>query len=275
VHPGRMLWPALADPAQVDEAVLNLAINARDAMPRGGRLTIETANAVLDDDYAARHSEVKAGDYVQLSVSDTGEGMSAEVIQRCCEPFFTTKGVEKGTGLGLSMVYGFVKQSGGHIKIYSETGHGTSVKLYFPRAQSVDEPAARVASEMPPARGECVLVVEDNAELRAVSVKQLGDLGYRALEARDAREALTLLAAHPEVSLLFSDIVMPGGMTGTELAREVRRLYPALKILLTSGYTARAMSNGFHDIDGLDMLLKPFRKSDLAKRLRHLLDTTG
>jgi PAS domain S-box-containing protein len=273
LHPGADLWPALADSAQVDEAILNLAINARDAMPKGGKLTIETTNAHLDEDYAARHAEVRPGDYVQLSVSDTGAGMSAEVIEHCFEPFFTTKDTEKGTGLGLSMVYGFVKQSGGHIKIYSELGHGTSVKLYFPRATTPGSVASVGGPHVvPPAAGEWILVVEDRADLRAVSVKQLNELGYRTLDAANAKTALAVLAAHPEVRLLFSDIVMPGGMTGTELAREARRLYPDLGILLTSGYTARAMANGFHDIEGIELLLKPFRKSDLARKLRELLD---
>jgi PAS domain S-box-containing protein len=273
LHPGADLWPAMADAAQIDEAVLNLAINARDAMPRGGRLTIETTNTHLDEDYAAHHAEVVPGDYVQLAVSDTGSGMSAEVIEHCFEPFFTTKDVEKGTGLGLSMVYGFVKQSGGHIKVYSELGHGTSVKLYFPRAGTPGKETARAASDAPTAIAhECVLVVEDRADLRAVTVKQLTDLGYRTLEAENAKAALDMLAAHPEIQLLFSDIVMPGGMTGTELAREAHRLYPRIRILLTSGYTARAMANGFHDIEGLDLLLKPFRKTDLARKLRDLLD---
>ncbi|WP_374370624.1 PAS domain-containing protein [Dongia sp.] len=272
LHPGDNLWPAMADAAQVDEAVLNLAINARDAMPKGGKLTIETMNTPLDAEYAAHHAEIVPGDYVQLAVSDTGIGMSPEVIEHCFEPFFTTKDVEKGTGLGLSMVYGFVKQSGGHIKLYSELGHGTSVKLYFPRAGTPSMTAAHAATEAPPAGAECVLVVEDRADLRAVTVKQLADFGYRTLEAENARGALAMLAAHPEIQLIFSDIVMPGGMTGTELAREAHRLYPRIKILLTSGYTARAAANGFHDIEGLDLLLKPFRKADLARRLRALLD---
>ncbi len=273
LHPADNLWPALVDAGQVDEAILNLAINSRDAMPGGGKLTIETQNANLDDDYAAHNAEVTAGDYVQLSISDTGTGMPPDVIERCFEPFFTTKAVEKGTGLGLSMVYGFVKQSGGHIKIYSEIGHGTSVKLYFPRAGSLREADGPVAATSPVAKGECVLVVEDNADLRAVSIKQLSDLGYQTLSAGDAKQALTLLAEHPEIALLFSDIVMPGGMTGIELAREAQRLYPQLKILLTSGYAARAMSNGFHNIANLDLLLKPFRKHELAKRLRDLFES--
>ncbi len=274
LHPASDLWRVLADPAQMDEAILNLAINARDAMPKGGTLTIETANTRLDDEYAAHHAEVRAGDYVQVSVSDTGMGMTQEIVDRCFEPFFTTKSAEKGTGLGLSMVYGFVKQSGGHIKVYSETGHGTSVKIYLPRADR--QVQAGMASE--PAKGalsqgrEVVLVVEDNADLRTVMIKQLTDLGYETREADNAKAALAELAKHPEIELLFTDIIMPGGMTGVELAREVRRLHPRVKILLTSGYTARAMANGFHDIDGLELLQKPFRKHDLAQRIRSILD---
>ena len=274
LHPAADLWRVLADPAQMDEAILNLAINARDAMPKGGTLTIETANAHLDDDYAAHHAEVTAGDYVQVSVSDTGVGMTQETIDRCFEPFFTTKAAEKGTGLGLSMVYGFVKQSGGHIKIYSEVGHGTSVKIYLPRADR--QAQTRVMSDRAadaPTRGrEVVLVVEDNTDLRTVMVKQLTDLGYETREAENAKAALVALDKYPEVDLLFTDIIMPGGMTGVELAREVRRLHPQIKILLTSGYTARAMANGFHDIEGLELLQKPFRKNDLAQKIRHILD---
>ncbi|HET6158091.1 MAG TPA: PAS domain-containing protein [Dongiaceae bacterium] len=272
LHPGTGLWPARVDPAQLDEAILNLAINARDAMPKGGTLSIETSNTHLDDDYAARHAEVKAGDYVQISISDTGVGMTPDVVERCFEPFFTTKGIEKGTGLGLSMVYGFVKQSGGHIKIYSEIGHGTSVKIYLPRAGAAAGARAEAPKAMPPAGSELILMVEDNKDLRTVTVKQLADLGYRTLEAENAKVALQMLAAHPEIDLLFTDIIMPGGMTGTELAREARRLYPKLKILLTSGYTARAMANGFHDIEGLELLNKPFRKRDLAQKLRTVLE---
>jgi PAS domain S-box-containing protein len=274
LHPADSLWPVMADPAQMDEAILNLAINARDAMAKGGTLSIETANVHLDEDYAARHAEVKAGDYVQLAVSDTGIGMAPEVIEHCFEPFFTTKGKDKGTGLGLSMVYGFAKQSGGHIKIYSELGHGTSVKIYLPRALDAAAVNARPESAEPAdARGrETVLVVEDNKDLRVVTCKQLAELGYAVLEADNAKAALTILASHPDVDLMFSDIIMPGGMTGTDLAREARRLYPKLKIMLTSGYTAKAMGNGFHDLDGLELLNKPFRKRDLAQRLRKLLD---
>jgi len=273
LHPAADLWNAQVDPAQLDEAILNLAINARDAMPKGGTLTIETSNTYLDADYASHHAEVAPGDYVLVSVSDTGSGMTAEVIEHCFEPFFTTKGVEKGTGLGLSMVYGFVKQSGGHIKIYSEVGHGTTVKIYLPRAgrgAAQTEPA--FAGEVAlPSGSEVILMVEDNKDLRTVTAKQLADLGYRTLEADNSKSALQMLASCPEIDLLFTDIIMPGGMTGTELAREARRLYPKLKILLTSGYTARAMANGFHDIEGVELLNKPFRKRDLGLKLRDLL----
>jgi len=274
LHPAADLWPVLADPAQMDEVILNLAINARDAMPKGGTLTIETTNAHLDEEYAAHHAEVSAGDYVQVAVSDTGTGMTQEVIDRCFEPFFTTKGAEKGTGLGLSMVYGFVKQSGGHIKIYSEFGHGTTVNIYLPRAdRRAQAKIAADPAQTAPAQGqEVILVVEDNKDLRTVMVKQLTDLGYKTLEAENAKAALAVLAEHAEIELLFTDIIMPGGMTGVELAREVRRLYPKVKILLTSGYTARAMANGFHNIDGLELLQKPFRKNDLARKIRQMLD---
>jgi PAS domain S-box-containing protein len=274
LHPGPALWPVKVDPAQLDEAILNLAINARDAMPKGGMVGIETHNVRLDHDYAAANPDAAPGEYVQVAVSDTGSGMSPQVIEHCFEPFFTTKGIEKGTGLGLSMVYGFVKQSGGHIKIYSEVGHGTTVKIYLPRSDgdAVGRARADAAGEAPALGSEVVLMVEDNKDLRAVTLKQLTDLGYRTLEAENAKAALKILARHPEIDLLFTDIVMPGGMTGTELAREAKRLYPKLKILLTSGYTARAMANGFHDIEGLELLNKPFRKRDLAARLRSVLE---
>jgi PAS domain S-box-containing protein len=274
LHPDPGLWPVKVDPAQLDEAILNLAINARDAMPKGGTISIETHNVRLDRDYTAANPDATPGEYVQLSVSDTGAGMSPQVIERCFEPFFTTKGIEKGTGLGLSMVYGFVKQSGGHIKIYSELGHGTTAKIYLPRADRGAIAGVRPATgeNMPAPGTELVLMVEDNKDLRTVTLKQLIDLGYRTLEAENAKMALKILAERPEIDLLFTDIVMPGGMTGTELAREARRLYPKLKILLTSGYTARAMANGFHDIEGLELLNKPFRKRDLAQRLRMVLE---
>jgi PAS domain S-box-containing protein len=274
LHPGDDLWPAQVDPRQLDEAILNLAINARDAMPNGGVLAIETHNVHLDHDYAVRHPDVAAGAYVRLSISDTGSGMPPEVLEHCFEPFFTTKSVEKGTGLGLSMVYGFVKQSGGHIELYSEIGHGTTVNIYLPRAQDgvTAKPRPEHDEGAPAIGSEVVLIVEDNEDLRAVTVKQLNELGYRTLEAGNAKQALEVLAIHPEIDLLFTDIIMPGGMTGTELARQARVLNPKLKIMLTSGYSARAMAGGFHGIEELELLNKPFRRRDLARRLRAVLD---
>jgi PAS domain S-box-containing protein len=274
VQPGNALWSTTADAAQIDEAILNLAINARDAMPSGGRIVIETQNVRLDPGYAAKHSEVAAGDYVLLAVSDNGVGMPPDVIDRAFEPFFTTKAVDKGSGLGLSMVYGFAKQSGGHIKIYSEVGHGTTVKIYLPRnhlaASASEEPhRSDVQHE---AKGERILVVEDNEGVRLVALKQLENLGYRTLEAENAKEALAILDREPEIDLLFTDIVMPGGMSGSELAREASKRRPGLKVLLTSGYTAHAATNGDHDIEGLELLNKPFRQRDLAEKLRHFFD---
>jgi signal transduction histidine kinase/ActR/RegA family two-component response regulator len=272
---GTQLWPALADAAQTEEAVLNLAINARDAMPNGGTLTIETANVSLDDDYASQQAELTAGDYVLLAISDTGKGMSPAILERAFEPFFSTKEAGKGSGLGLSMVYGFVKQSEGHIKIYSEEGFGTTVKIYLPRANAIDSAEAQTQlAESHSARGhELILVVDDNERMLAVTLKQLADLGYRTLASANAKEALSVLEEHPEIDLLFTDVIMPGGMTGCQLAREVRKRRPTLKILLTSGYTAQAVANGCHDLAGLELLQKPFRKSELAAKLRHTLDS--
>ncbi|MGI9486244.1 MAG: PAS domain S-box protein, partial [Geminicoccaceae bacterium] len=218
---------ALVDPTQLQNALLNLTINARDAMLDGGKLTIETANVTLDEDYARVYAEVNAGDYVLLSVTDTGIGMPPEIRDHVFEPFFTTKDVGKGSGLGLSMVYGFVKQSGGHIRLYSEAGHGTAISLYFPKALGLDE--ATEASEpeeaMPQARGEVVLVVEDEPRVRQVTVQRLETLGYIVLEAENGPAALDVLTGSPAMDLVFTDMIMPGGMSGGDLAREVRSLY--------------------------------------------------
>lgn len=260
---------------QFETAILNLAVNARDAMPSGGQLTIEAERVTIDEQ---RHGDegTPPGDYTCVSISDTGTGMAPEVRARAIEPFFTTKDVGSGTGLGLSMVYGFVKQSGGHIKVYSELGHGTSVKLYLPRATRPGEVVhAAPGPAVPISGGETILVVEDNTDLRAITVRQLADLGYRTLEADTARAALTMLAAHDEIDLVFSDIIMPGGMTGTELAQQTRQLYPKVAILLTSGYTARGMASGSDGVDGFDLLMKPFRKADLGRRLRDILTRTS
>ena len=269
--PSGDLWPAYADPSHVQDAVLNLAINARDAMPEGGVLTIETANIILDEDYARENVEVKPGDYAMLAVTDTGTGIPPEIMKRVLEPFFTTKPVGKGTGLGLSMIYGFAKQSGGHLKIYSELGHGTTVKLYLPRGSSSGVEEEKPAAAPAKTRGghEIILIAEDNTELRLTAVKQLTKLGYRVLEAANGEAALALLRKTKDIDLLFSDIVMTGRMTGRDLAREASALQPALKILLTTGYAEKAAAG---QDETWPILRKPYRRQELALRLRSILD---
>ncbi len=269
--------PALVDASQLQNALLNLALNARDAMPRGGRLTVEISAAKLDSDYASMYPEVRTGSYVLISITDTGVGMPPEVRKRAFEPFFTTKGVGAGTGLGLSMVYGFTKQSGGHVQLYSEVGQGTSVRLFLPVAEAAPAemstgPAA--AHEPPPSLpggSETILVVEDDARVRRVAVARLEDMNYRVLQAENAAAALRMLAAHPEVALLFTDIVMPGGMSGDELAREARRLMPDLKIILTSGFAEPSVAVRELAAEA-SWLKKPYSAMELAVRIRELLD---
>jgi CheY-like chemotaxis protein len=268
------LWPALADRAQVESALLNLAINARDAMPAGGKLTIETDNAHLDEDYAAGNAEVAPGDYVALAVTDTGTGMSPEVLAHAFEPFFTTKEVGKGTGLGLSMIYGFAKQSRGHVKIYSEVGHGTTVRLYLPRKTTAAESKAAPAAgdHEREGGGETILVVEDDADVRAFVTGQLRDLGYRVIEAADGRQAQRVLDSEQPIDLLFTDVVMPGGMTGRQIAEAARAKRPGLRAVFTSGYTENSIVHqGKLDKD-VNFLSKPFRRQDLARKVRQTLD---
>ena len=269
------LAPVVADPAQLEASLTNLAVNARDAMPRGGQLTIATRNAALDAGCAAAQAEMPPGDYVLLEVTDTGAGMPAEVLARAFEPFFTTKEAGKGTGLGLSMVYGFAKQSGGHVRIYSEVGHGTTVRLYLPRAVAKASEAETAAAEAPPPpRGrERVLVVEDQEALRRVLLRQLAELGYEALEAEDARAALALLDRGAPVDLLLTDVVMPGGMNGRELACEAQRRRPGLKTLFTSGFpdVGCGRSGDIPLPEGALLLGKPYRKEELARTLRDVL----
>jgi PAS domain S-box-containing protein len=267
------LWNTIADPAQVESALLNLALNARDAMPHGGRLTIEITNAVLDGAYARSvGGEVAPGQYVLLAVSDTGEGMSEATKARVFEPFFTTKGDGKGTGLGLSMVYGFVKQSNGHIQVYSELGHGTTVKIYLPRSRQLETAAAA-----PPAdRGRgpesrTILVVEDDAAVRAATVATLDELGYRALEAPDAQSALDLVESGAPFDLVFTDVVMPGPLKTRDFARRLRVLRPAAPILFTSGYADNAIVHQGRLDEGVNLISKPYAKADLAQRLSQLL----
>jgi PAS domain S-box-containing protein len=267
------LWTVDVDPNQVESAILNLGINSRDAMPTGGRLTVETANVILDEQYAATDAEVLPGQYVMVSVSDTGTGMDKETLGRVFEPFFTTKEVGKGTGLGLSMVYGFVKQSGGHVTVYSEPGAGTSVKLYFPRHHGEVSPGAEIQEGLAP-RGhgeEVILVVEDNAEVRAYSVSVLAELGYSVLEAEEPEAALTLLRKSGRIDLLFTDVVLPG-KSGRELADLAKELRPSLKVLFTTGYSRNAIVHHGRLDAGVQLISKPFTFEGLAARVRDLLD---
>ncbi len=269
---GNRLWQTRADPGQVENALLNLCLNARDAMPQGGSLTIETSNEVLDADTLEQGLEVAAGPFALLSVSDNGTGMPPEIRDRVFEPFFTTKETGTGTGLGLSMVYGFAKQSGGHTAIYSEFGQGTTVNLYLPALEEPEAAEDTGSAQTEPAGGEeLILVVEDDERVRRISVARLTDLGYRVLEADSGQAGLALLARHPEIGLLFTDVVMPGGMNGPDLAREARRSRPDLPVLFTTGYAeAGAQEAGLLD-DGALMLRKPYRTADLAGKLREAL----
>ncbi|HET7885575.1 MAG TPA: PAS domain S-box protein, partial [Bradyrhizobium sp.] len=262
-------WPALVDPNQLTTAILNLSLNARDAMPGGGKLVIETGNVYLDDSYAAMNRDVVVGNYVMVAVSDTGTGISPENLERVFDPFFTTKEVGKGTGLGLSMVFGFVKQSNGHIKIYSEIGHGTTVKIYLPRATGLsDTPVESLASNSIEGGDETILVVEDDALVRRYVITQIQSLGYKTLEASRASEALKIIDGPGKIDLLFTDVIMPGTMNGRQLvdAALVRR--PGLKTLFTSGYTENAIVHHGRLDTGVLLLAKPYRKSDLARMIR-------
>jgi PAS domain S-box-containing protein len=264
------LWRIYADAHQLETAIINLVVNARDAMADGGRLTVETSNASISDAYG-RQFGISPGQYVAICVSDTGQGIPPEVVDKVFDPFFTTK--KTGTGLGLSMVYGFVKQSGGHVKVYSEESHGTTFKIYLPRyfgpKEEQKEPAPVAA---PVARGETVLVVEDEAAVRKLTVQSLADLGYKVVEADNGEQALDLLGAHPEVSLLFTDVVMPQ-MNGHQLAQEALKRKPGLKVLYTTGYTRNAVvHNGVLD-PGVKLLHKPFTLDALAHAVRRALDS--
>jgi PAS domain S-box-containing protein len=265
-------WTALADPSQLTTAVLNLAINARDAMLDGGKLALETGNVVLDESYANSQSEVTPGNYVMIAVSDTGTGIPPELLERVFEPFFTTKEVGRGTGLGLSMVFGFVKQSGGHIKIYSEQGHGTSVKIYLPRATGLQQTASEAqASSGIQGGNETVLVVEDDSLVRRYVMTQIESLGYSTLEAANASDALRIIDDVATIDLLFTDVIMPGGMNGRQLVDEALKRRPGLKTLYTSGYTENAIVHHGRLDSGVLLLAKPYRKSELARMIRHAL----
>jgi len=271
---GAGLWWVQADPGELENALLNLAVNARDAMPEGGKLTIETANTYLDDAYVAAQSELSPGQYVMLAVSDTGTGMSKEVVAQAFEPFFTTKPMGQGTGLGLSQVYGFIKQSGGHVKIYSELGEGTSVKLYLPRLATGPGQGERAEEHrvVPVSlRGETVLVVEDDDDVRAHSVEILRELGYRVIAAADGPGALRALEANSQVRLLFTDVGLPGGLNGRQLADAARRQRPGLRVLFTTGYARNAIVHNSKLDPGVDVVMKPFTYAGLATKIRKVL----
>jgi PAS domain S-box-containing protein len=269
------LAKAFADPGQLESAILNLALNARDAMPLGGHLTITINNASLDKCYQDDHPEVRAGDYVMIAVTDDGEGMSPEIRERVFEPFFTTKEVGKGSGLGLSMVYGFVKQSNGHVAIYSEPRLGTTVRLYLPAAISVrtEQQPPKPVIDLATLRGvETVLVAEDDPFVRSHAVASLESFGYRVITAVDGRDALSKLAQDSSIDILFSDVVMPGGISGWELAEQAQKHRPELKILLTSGYPMETLVMRTPQIHSMSLLNKPYRKIDLGRRMREILD---
>ena len=262
-------WNAKVDPTQLESAMLNLCINARDAMPEGGHLTIETDNVTLDQDYADAHAEVEPGPYVMIAISDTGIGMTPEVIDQAFEPFFTTKDVGKGSGLGLSMVYGFIKQSRGHIKIYSEPGEGTTVRMYLPRADHADEvPASEIKPTTAVGGHESILVVEDDEMVRQYACLQLKMLGYQVFSAADGHQAIELMQGDVPVDLLFTDVVMPGGINGVELARRARQLRPDMAVLYTSGYTQNAIIHQGRLDPGVLLLSKPYPRAELARMIR-------
>jgi signal transduction histidine kinase/DNA-binding response OmpR family regulator len=268
------LWNTLADPAQIENALLNLAINARDAMPDGGKLTIELSNASLDEEYAGRHADVTPGQYVLLAVTDTGTGMPPEVIARAFEPLFTTKPEGRGTGLGLAQVYGFVRQTGGHIKIYSEVGHGTTVKIYLPRTIQAEERDIPEMLEPIVGGAETILVVEDDTQVRRGAVDILGTLGYRVLQAASIEYALEMLEKGGRIDLLFTDVVMPGPLKAADLAKRARELQPHIAVLFTSGYTENAIIHNRQLDAGMSLVGKPYRREDLARKVRAALDKT-
>jgi PAS domain S-box-containing protein len=264
------LWTAFTDANQLESALLNLAINARDAMPSGGRLKIETTNVHLDKTYASLHEDVQPGEYVSVSVSDTGVGMPPEVLQKAVDPFFTTKPVGEGTGLGLSVIYGFIKQSRGHLRIYSEVGQGTTVKLYLPRAVQNAVDLKPVAVETPRGRGQTILVVEDDATVRSIISDALQDLGYNVLTASDARFAIPYLQSKNAIDLLISDVILPH-VNGRKLAEMARTLRPRLKVLFVSGYSEEAMVRGDFIDAGTDMLTKPFALDTLGAKVHEMI----
>ncbi|HUB98075.1 MAG TPA: response regulator [Stellaceae bacterium] len=268
---GADIWPAVVDPSQLESTLTNLAVNARDAMPKGGRLRFATRNRTLDADYAREHQDIEAGDFAMIAVTDTGTGMPPEIVARIFEPFFTTKDKSKGTGLGLAMVFGFMKQSRGHINVYSEVGTGTVFRLYLPRSEA-EAGRARPAAvlQVPLGRGETVLAVEDNAAMRKVVALQLGALNYRVIEADGAAAAMEALERE-KVDAMVSDVIMSGKVNGIELAREAMTRWPRLRVILTSGFAASTLLTDLDALGGVRVLTKPYRRDDLARELRTAL----
>jgi PAS domain S-box-containing protein len=272
------LWNTIADPHQLENVILNLAINARDAMPDGGKLTLELANATLGDEYVLSLPDVPAGQYVMLTVTDTGTGMSREVMERAFDPFFSTKPEGLGTGLGLSMAYGFVKQSGGHIRLYSEVGQGTTVRIYLPRSTGAAVETRRSTGGVLKHGNETILVVEDDLKVQSTVVELLTGLGYAVLKASDAEQALTVVASGVHIDLLFTDVVMPGALRSPDMARRAVQMLPGLKVLFTSGYTCNAIVHGGRLDPGVELLGKPYSRQQLAVKVRQVLgnsDTDG
>ncbi|MEH6495287.1 MAG: ATP-binding protein, partial [Pseudomonas marincola] len=266
------LWSCIADPGQVENTLLNLAINARDAMPNGGSLTIETRNALLDDEYAGAQTDLKPGNYLMLAVSDTGTGIPEDALPHVFEPFFTLKEVGEGTGLGLSMVYGFAKQSGGHASIYSETGHGTTVKIYLPKSEVIETVVLEEKTKDLKAQNITVLVVEDDPDMRTLVVALVSNLGFSIREAKDGPSALLNIANEGRVDLLLTDVVLPGGMNGAELSDKIDEIYPDTKTMFMSGYTEDAFAENKLLKENSVLLSKPFRKADLAAKIQQALD---
>jgi signal transduction histidine kinase len=269
------LWRVFADGNQLENALLNLAVNARDAMPRGGRLILETQNVRLDENFARGVEDLRPGDYVLVSVTDTGVGMTKEVVAKAFDPFFTTKDIGQGTGLGLSQVYGFVRQSGGHVRIESEVGKGTSLKLYLPRFFQLEQPTVDEATPLPVplgSRHEAILVVEDEDDVRKFTCDTLHELGYDVREAANGPGALQALESNPGLRLMFTDIGLPGGLNGRELADEARKRWPGLKVVLTTGYTRDAIVRQGMLEAGVELIVKPFTEADLARKIREVLD---
>jgi CheY-like chemotaxis protein len=271
---GNNLPTTRVDIGHFENVLLNLAINSRDAMPKGGKLTIEIDRKYLDADYAAHHTEVTAGDYVMVSVSDTGTGIPPNILERVFEPFFTTKEKGKGTGLGLSMVHGFIKQSGGHLNIYSEQGHGTTIRMYLPAAQDSENDQineTRAADALLSQNAATILMVDDNVDVRQIGISMLETLGYHVISADNARQALDILEKRDDIDLVFTDVVMSGDMNGVELSTQIRRLWPDIKVVLCSGFTDRAITNAKGLSKDFAFINKPYRAAELAEKIAQSL----